>query len=145
MDKREARVRVLRSISFPAALILVIQSICFSTLSFEYHTVTLLAMIPAIVVWIERDPCVPGALKAVTAFSFGLLLLVTFRVLGFGSLFDSFGMTVVYALFAVLLFLECVCIVWFTEPSGWTSLTRWHDSYLGVKEKRLETPGLRER
>ena len=145
VDKREARVRVLRSISFPAALILVIQSICFSTLSFEYHTVTLLAMIPAIVVWIERDPCVPGALKAVTAFSFGLLLLVTFRVLGFGSLFDSFGMTVVDALFAVLLFLECGCIVWFTEPSGWTSLTRWHDSYLGVKEKRLETPGLRER
>jgi len=116
-DSREERVRVLRSISLPAALPLVIQAICFSTLSFEYHTVILLAMIPAIVVWIERERRVPLALKALTALAFGLLLPVTFRVYGFISLLNDVGMTEFYAFFAAFFFLEAVYIVLFTQPS----------------------------
>jgi hypothetical protein len=147
VDRREARVRVLRSISFPVALTLVIQSICFSRLSFEYHTVTLLAMIPAIVVWIDREHCVTAALKAFTALSFGLLLLVTFRVFGFSNRFDSAGMTRVYAFFAMLFFLESVYIVWFTEHLGWAERNShadkpfWKRLGSGPRDEGLRTDG----
>jgi hypothetical protein len=117
-DRREVRVQALRSLSFPAALTLVFQSICFSTLSFEYHTVILLAMIPALVVWIEREIYVSVALKAFTAFAFAVLLPVTFRVFGFTSLLDSVGMTKVYALFGLLFFVESVYLASVARPSG---------------------------
>ena len=105
--------------SAPFAVALTGLSICFGTMSYEYHTVALLGLVPVLVLWIERSPDVEPRVKAAATVALAVLLAVTFRVYGLGTYFKDgppdmyhgFGswirppsMTAVYAAFAVLFF-----------------------------------------
>jgi hypothetical protein len=113
----EDRARRLGQVSGPFAVALMGLSICFGTMSYEYHTVALLGLIPALVLWIERSQGVEPRVKAAAAVALAVLLGVTFRVYGLGTYFkdappDMYhgfaswirppAMTAVYAAFAVL-------------------------------------------
>ena len=106
------RHRIFTSVSLPFALALVNVALCFGTLSFEYHTLSLLGVIPGLVIWVEREPWVSYRAKAFTATLFGLFLLMAFRV--FGPSQETFGplaMTLTYLCFASLFFGQCVYLV----------------------------------
>jgi len=101
------RAQVFVAISAPFALALANLAVCFATISYEYHTVTTLGMIPCLVLWTEKEPSVPTRVKAVTCVAFGTLLVVTFRVFGLNNLFDSVAMARVYSFFTLLFFGLC--------------------------------------
>jgi hypothetical protein len=94
---------VLKQISAPFAIALTNVAVCFGTLSYEYHTVTTLGMIPPLVIWTRCAHGVPHWLKASACVAFGLFLIVAFRTYGFGSLAAE-TMTEIYAGVALLFF-----------------------------------------
>jgi len=106
---REARARAFESIAPPFALALASVSICFGTISYEYHTVTLLGMIPVIVVWTLKEPDVSDRIKAVTCAVFGGFLCVAFRLAPMQSL-SPVVMTAVYCVCALVFLGVCVRI-----------------------------------
>jgi hypothetical protein len=107
------RALILQRISVPFAIALMNLAVCFGTLSYEYHTVATLGMIPVLVIWTRRAQGVPNWLKASTCAAFGLFLLVAFRIYGFGAVTPE-RMTVIYAGFALLFFASCVYTI--TQP-----------------------------
>jgi hypothetical protein len=86
------RTRAFTSVSLPFALSLTNVAVCFGAVSYEYHTVTTLGMIPALVVWTEKAPWVTNRIKAVTSAAFGVFLLVAFRIYGLGHLLNRLAM-----------------------------------------------------
>jgi hypothetical protein len=99
-----ARARILGASSLPFALALTNLTVAYVAESFEYHTVTMLAMVPVLVVWAEREPWVSRRLKAFVAVVFALFLLIAFRVFGPGNLVDVFIINALYAGCALLFF-----------------------------------------
>jgi hypothetical protein len=97
------RTLVLRQISAPFAIALMNVAVCFGTLSYEYHTVATLGMMPGLVIWTRRADGLPNWLKASTCAAFGLFLIVAFRTYGFGALSPQ-QMTAIYIGFALLFF-----------------------------------------
>jgi hypothetical protein len=92
-------------------------AICFGTLSYEYHTVSLLGVIPGVVVWLERAPLVSTRLRIAVALGFGLFLPYAFRVYGFGDLLDQRTVTELYACMAFYAFVLCCMIVVSSSPA----------------------------
>jgi hypothetical protein len=82
------RTRAFTSVSLPFALSLSNVAVCFGTLSYEYHTVSTLGMVPALVVWTEKAPWVSNRVKAVTSVAFGIFLALVFRIYGLGHLLN---------------------------------------------------------
>jgi hypothetical protein len=99
-----ARARILRSSSVPFALALTNVSVCYQTTSYEYHTMVTLAMIPALVVWAEREFWVSGRLKVLVCAVFSLLLMLVFRALPPDRAIDVHVLNALYALTALLFF-----------------------------------------
>ena len=64
----------------PIAIALAIQGVALGTVSFEYRAVSLLGLVPALAIWVERADGVPSWLKTATVAGFGLFLVVAFRV-----------------------------------------------------------------
>jgi len=96
----------------PFALALTNVGICFGTLSYEYHTVTTLGMLPGLAVWIARAP-VAYRVKWWTAAAYATFLAVAFRTLDPVLTLTPAQMSGVYVLFAggflaVSLFLVCI-------------------------------------
>jgi hypothetical protein len=86
------RIRAFSAASGPFALSLTNVAVCFGTLSYEYHTVSTLGMVPALVVWTAKAASVSNRVKAVTCAAFGVFLLMAFRVYGLGSLLNHLAM-----------------------------------------------------
>jgi hypothetical protein len=101
------REAILKQISAPFAIALMNLAVCFGTLSYEYHTVATLGMIPALVIWTRSAGEVRSALKASVCGAFAAFLLVAFRVYGFGAITPE-RMTAIYAGFALLFFGACL-------------------------------------
>jgi hypothetical protein len=104
---RDDRTRVFESIGVPFALALINLSVCFGTVSYEYHTVSTLGMIPAVVVWTMKESRVSDRLKAITCGAFGIFLCVVFRLQLPLKDFGPAAMTAVYL--ATTLFFLGVC------------------------------------
>ena len=104
------RGRLFAAIGLPFALALSCLSICFGTLSYEYHAVTLLGLIPAVVVWTSREPGVSRRGKSVTCGVFAVFLCVAFRVVTL-YVFSPVIMTAVYIAAALLFLGVCAGIV----------------------------------
>jgi hypothetical protein len=104
----EGRSRVFFAISGPFSLALMQASVCFGTLSYEYHTVSMLGALPGLVIWTEKAGGVSERIKAVTCFAFGLFSIIAFRLFGLTELFDPMRMTGAYA--ASMLFFYAVCV-----------------------------------
>jgi hypothetical protein len=104
------RAQALKQLSAPFAIALMNVAVCFGTLSYEYHTVATLGMIPGLVIWTRRALDVPQWLKASTCAAFAIFELVAFRTYGFGALTPQ-TMTEVYAGFALLFFAASVYTV----------------------------------
>ena len=100
------RPRILTAISAPFALSLTNLSICFGTISYEYHTVATLGMVPALIIWLEAETEVPARAKIATAAAFGLFLIVAFRLFSLTAL-GYVTMSWIYLVLA--LFFLCVC------------------------------------
>ena len=105
-----ARGRLFAAIGLPFALALSCLSICFGTLSYEYHAVTLLGLIPAVVVWTVREPEVSRRGKVVICGAFGAFLCVAFRAVTL-YVFSPVIMTAVYGVAALLFLGVCAGIV----------------------------------
>jgi hypothetical protein len=71
----------LVAVGGPAALALTNLSVCFGTLSWEYHTVTTLGTISVLVLWTELAPWASRRIKALTCGAYCAFLVVAFRVL----------------------------------------------------------------
>jgi hypothetical protein len=105
------RNRALFAISGPFAILLMGLAACYGTISYEYHTVTLLGLLPGLVVWVEREPVVTRSLKLLTCVVFAALLCVAFRTFQFGTEFDSKWMTQAYAAFCAVFLGLCMYIL----------------------------------
>lgn len=101
---REDRTRLLSATSVPFALMLMNLAICFGTVSYEYHTVSTLGLLPGLVIWSEREPLVPRWLKASSCALVVVFLAVAFRTFQFRGPFDGVAMTKAYAVFTLLFF-----------------------------------------
>lgn len=104
------RTRLFRAVSLPFALALLNVTVCFGTLSYEYHTVSTLGMIPAMVVWTVTEAGVSDRVKALTCGCFGGFLCVAFRVLAPLKRFDPVMMTSAYLFSALVFFGICVYV-----------------------------------
>jgi hypothetical protein len=111
------RRQLLLAVIGPFSLSLMCVAVCFGTLSYEYHTVSLLGIIPGILVWLERAPLVSRRLRMAVALGFGLFLPFAFRVYGFGDLLDPRSMTEVYGMLALYAFVICGVIVVSSSPA----------------------------
>jgi hypothetical protein len=99
-----ARARILGASSLPFALALTNLTVCYVAESFEYHSVTTLAMVPVLVTWVEREPWVSRRLKGFIGVVFALFLVTVFRVYGPGNLVDVFILNALYVSCALLFF-----------------------------------------
>jgi hypothetical protein len=99
-----ARRRMLGSSCLPAALALTNVAVCYQATSYEYHTMTTLAMVPFIVVWTERERWVSGRLKVFVCTVFALFLVLVFRAYPPGRVIDVTILNAFYALTAFLFF-----------------------------------------
>lgn len=106
---RARRPIVLARVAAPFALALANMAVCFGTLSYEYHTVSLLGMIPGLTAWIEREAVSPR-IKALVAAVFGGFLLVAFRAFGL-TVVSFVTMTAIYGVVALFFLGVCGYIV----------------------------------
>jgi hypothetical protein len=95
----------------PFALALGNLTICFATVSYEYHSVTSLGLIPALLVWVSQADAVPRAVRAAVAASYGLFLVVVFRTLDAAVTLDPRSLTILYAIFAVIFLASAINVV----------------------------------
>jgi hypothetical protein len=94
------RPRAVRRVAAPFALALANMAVCFGTLSYEYHTVSLLGLLPGLVTWMEIEKDVSTRVKGAVGATFAAFLMVAFRLFGFTAL-DQVTMTVIYGVTAL--------------------------------------------
>jgi Glycosyltransferase family 87 len=105
------RSRLLGDVGAPFAVVLTNLAICYPTFSYEYHTVTALGMLPALVVWTEKATHVPVWVKAVTCALYAVLLIVAFRLLDQLVVLSPRTMSIIYVVFSALFLAICVHVV----------------------------------
>lgn len=76
----ENRADLFSRISFPFAMAMFIQGMCFGTISFEYRMVSMFGLIPAFILWLALAETVPAKIKLSTAFLFGTFIIISFRI-----------------------------------------------------------------
>ena len=108
------RITSFRSVSAPFALGLTNLGVCFGTLSYEYHTVTTLGMLPGLVVWTCRTDDVAAWVKSFVCGAFGVFVVVAFRT--FDPVFkpapEAATMSGWYVLFALVFFSISGHVLW---------------------------------
>jgi hypothetical protein len=103
-NEREA---LLRQVAVPFAVALANLAICFGTLSYEYHTVTTLGMIPLLIVWVRWARGVPLWLKVSASLVYFGFQFVAFRSFGFVGVL-AIELTEIYIRVALFFFLVCL-------------------------------------
>jgi hypothetical protein len=98
---------MLQALAVPFSILILSLTTCYGTVSYEYHTVTLLGTTPGLIVWLERERGVPLWLKAALACGFGLFLCIAFRTFQIEPPFDARAMTRVYAVFCAYMLAIC--------------------------------------
>lgn len=81
---REQRTGAFLRASFPLAVVLILQAIGFRTLSWEYKSVEILALLPGLYLWL-KEARVSLWYQRVVAFSYGVLLMVVSHLFPFKS------------------------------------------------------------
>jgi MFS family permease len=76
----EGRLAAFKAISFPFALTMFIQGMCYGTISFEYRIVSIFGLLPAYLLWMEKGGIQSTPVKAAMTAFFALFLLVSFRI-----------------------------------------------------------------
>ncbi len=79
----EQRSNLLQYISFPFALTMFIQGMCYGTISYEYRIVSIIGLVPGFLIWLVHVPDLSGSLKVGTAVFFATFILIAFRVFYF--------------------------------------------------------------
>ena len=79
----EQRSDLLQHISFPFALTMFIQGMCYGTVSYEYRIVTITGLVPGFLVWLNHVPDIPVTLKVAAAAFFAAFIIIAFRVFHF--------------------------------------------------------------
>jgi hypothetical protein len=97
------RAHLLRVTGAPFALALTNLGVCFGTLSYEYHTITTLGMLPGFAVWLEQAG-VDRHVKRGTTVAYGVFLTVVFHLLDRIVVLGPKAMSAVYVAFAALFF-----------------------------------------
>lgn len=111
------RSRLLVQVGPPFALVLTNLAICFPTISWEYHTVTTLGMLPVLVVWTEKASDVSARVKVLTCALYGIFLITAFRIFNQFWILSPRTMSIVYMTFSGLLLGICVYVVLARAPS----------------------------
>jgi len=110
------RRQLLLAVAAPYSVALLCVATCFGTLSYEYHTVAMLGVMPGFVVWLERAPIVRERMRLAAALGFAVFLPYAFRVFGFGDLYDPQTMTKLYATLALYMLTVCSVIILRASP-----------------------------
>jgi hypothetical protein len=97
------RTAALVEVSAPFSMALMNMAVCYGTLSYEYHTVSTLGMMPGLVLWVQKSQARPG-LKALVCGAFAVFVVIAFRTYGFGSSLSPQTITALYIAAAVLFF-----------------------------------------
>lgn len=84
---RDQRLAAFKAISFPFALTMFIQGMCYGTISFEYRIVSIFGLLPPFLIWIEQGGIRSASLKVAMSAFFAVFLFVSFRV-GYYLLWD---------------------------------------------------------
>ncbi len=98
----------LSAVAAPFSLALMNLTICFGTVSYEYHTVATLGLLPGLVIWIEKAVSVSLPIKAFTAAVYAMFLSIAFRPFDNIWRFSSESMTGIYVAVAVILLGVCL-------------------------------------
>jgi glycosyl transferase family 87 len=108
--KRASNDEMLQAMAVPVAILILSLTTCYGTVSYEYHTVTLLGATPGLIVWLERERAVPLWVKAAAAGGFGVFLCVAFRTFQIEPPFDARAMTRVYGVFSAYMLAICMLV-----------------------------------
>jgi hypothetical protein len=76
----ERRLAAFKAISFPFALTMFIQGMCYGTISFEYRIVSIFGLLPAYLLWMEQGGVKSTPVKVAMTGFLALFLFVSFRV-----------------------------------------------------------------
>ena len=116
----DGRIAAFKAISFPFALTMFIQGMCYGTISFEYRIVSIFGLLPAYLIWMEQGGIKSTPVKAAMTAFFAVFLFVAFRV-GYYLFWDlptliSPAMSAFYlASSAIALIFTCYLTVIFKE------------------------------
>lgn len=76
----DQRTAAFKAISFPFALTMFIEGMCYGTISFEYRIVAIFGLLPAYILWMEHGGIRSAAVKIAMTGFFALFLFISFRV-----------------------------------------------------------------
>jgi hypothetical protein len=76
----DRRLAAFKVISFPFALTMFVQGMCYGTISFEYRIVSIFGLLPAYLLWMEKGGIQSTPVKAAMTAFFALFLFISFRV-----------------------------------------------------------------
>ena len=77
---KDQRLVAFRAISFPFALTMFIEGMCYGTISFEYRIVSIFGLLPAYLLWMEQGGIQSSGAKAFMTAFFAFFLFIAFRV-----------------------------------------------------------------
>jgi hypothetical protein len=104
--QQEQRSDLIKKISFPFALTMFIQGMCFGTISYEYRIVSIIGLVPGFFIWLTYVQDIPNILKALVAAFFAIFIIIAFRVFHY-FMWDlpsiaSPGMSINYFIFSLI-------------------------------------------
>lgn len=79
----EQRSDLLKYISFPFALTMFIQGMCYGSISYEYRIVAITGLVPAFFIWLTQVQDIPEFIKVAVAAFFAIFIIIAFRVFHF--------------------------------------------------------------
>jgi hypothetical protein len=79
----EQRSDLLKYISFPFALTMFIQGMCYGSISYEYRIVAITGLVPGFFIWLTQVQDIPEILKVAVAAFFAIFIIIAFRVFHF--------------------------------------------------------------
>jgi hypothetical protein len=115
-DENDRR-QLLLAVIAPFSVALMCTAICYGTLSYEYHTIVMLGMLPGVIVWLERAPLILQRHRLTVVISLGMFIPFAYRVFGFGESFQPQTITGLYALLATVMFYVCCSIIVRASPA----------------------------
>jgi hypothetical protein len=112
-DRQEA----FEAVAVPFAMALALQILCAVAMAYEYRAVSLLGLLPAAVVWMDKAPGVSRPIRNGVALLLGTFFVLAFRIFDLkGHIFSANHMLLVYCAGSAMFLAVAVFILW-TLPS----------------------------